>query len=205
LTAYLARPYNGNVSQFEKNEQAMYYNVSQQLKEGVGSHRTYIIDETVRYDDPAGESTVAGTLDFLYTGRSILVTGRLKAEVVDLCGRCLEKFTEHLTVNVEEEFFPMRDINTGVSLGLPEDTEDAFRIDERFTLDLYEAVRQAIITTIPMNPLCKPNCQGLCPECGSNLNHRNCNCARSPADVRWNALRSLLDTSDEDDRNGTTG
>jgi len=188
-----------------KFEQAMYYNVSQQLKEGVGSHRTYILDETVRYDDPADDSTVEGVLDSLYTGRSILVTGELAMGVSDVCSRCLEKFTEHLRIDIEEEFFPMRDINTGAALGLPEDVEDAFRIDERFTLDLYEAVRQAIIMALPMSPLCRPDCQGLCPECGSNLNLGNCNCSRSPVDVRWNALRSLLDNPEQRDRNGTTG
>ena len=183
----------------------MYYNVSQQLKEAVGSLRTHIVDEVVHYDDPAGECTVAGLLKFLYTRRSILVTGRLNTTIDDTCSRCLEKFTEQLTVGLEEEYFPVRDVNTGVSLGLPEDVEEGFTIDGKFTLDISEAVRQAIIVAVPMNPLCKPDCQGLCSECGANLNISNCDCKRSPGDARWNALRSLLDRVNEPDRNGTTG
>lgn len=168
----------------------MYFNVSQQLKEGVGSTRTYTINETIGSEDE--ERPVDGVLEFLCTSRSILVTGELETRVIEVCSRCLEKFSQRLELDIEEEYFPVRDINSGTRLEMPEEVEEGFTINEIFTLDLNEVVRQATILAAPMNPVCKPECRGLCPECGHNLNLGDCDCPASPADLRWQSLTSLL-------------
>jgi uncharacterized protein len=65
-----------------------------------------------------------------------------------------------LTLNIEEEDFPMTDVNTGVPL--PEMEEPGyFVIDEHLILDLSEAVRQYALMAIPMKPLCRPECPGI--------------------------------------------
>ena len=67
----------------------------------------------------------------------------------------------------------------------------ALRIDAEQVLDLSEAVRQYRETALPMQPLCRPGCAGLCPTCGRDLNLGACSCPEEPADARWSALAEL--------------
>ena len=90
------------------------------------------------------------------TGREILVTGTVAQDLVCVCSRCGEKFETEV---VGREFFR----NYGVESG-------AF-------LDLTEEVREAIILSLPMFPVCHPECKGRCPSCGANLNEGDCGCS----------------------------
>jgi len=71
----------------------------------------------------------------------------------------------NLQLKIQEEFFPTIDIETGLKLPKPEDP-GSFTIDEHHILDLTEAIRQYIVTAMPMKPLCKTECAGLCDTCG---------------------------------------
>jgi uncharacterized protein len=79
---------------------------------------------------------------------------------------------------------------TGMPLPVP--SPDAFTIDAHHILDLSEAVRQYTVINIPMKPLCKPNCAGLCPQCGANRNEAPCQCPQEQGDPRWAVLQQLL-------------
>ena len=58
-------------------------------------------------------------------------------------------------------------------------------------IDLGEDVRQTLILAVPLKLLCRPECKGLCPQCGTNLNNETCSCTTVEADPRWDALRAL--------------
>jgi uncharacterized protein len=60
-------------------------------------------------------------------------------------------------------------------------------------LDLGPVVRQLAVLAVPMQVYCRPDCLGLCPECGANLNEGPCNCEPDDVDPRLTGLRSLLD------------
>ena len=164
-------------------------NVSQQLKEPIGSTRNYGVNEVV---DIAGDnSPVQGEIGLMRTDRSILAKGTLHTEIELTCSRCLSLFSCPLTLNIEEEYFPITDVATGASVPLP-DEPDCFTIDEHNILDLTEAIRQYALLTLPMKPLCGEDCAGLCPTCGCNLNQAPCNCLPKPADPRWSELGKLV-------------
>ena len=151
----------------------MQFNVSQLLKEHVGSKRNYEMNyspEEGGYSHP-----VSGKVEFVRTNRSILVRGTLKTEAELTCSRCLVSFKCSVTINMEEEFFPIIDVLSGTEVDIPDDTE-GFIIDEHHILDLTEAIRQYTILNTPMRPVCKPDCAGLCPQCGKNLNRGTCQC-----------------------------
>jgi len=97
---------------------------------------------------------------------------------------------------LEEEFYPTMDVVTGVPLPQPEDA-DSFTVDEHHVLDLYEAVRQYALLALPMKPLCKQECPGICPQCGKNLNEGKCSCPRRERDARWAKLEGLLSRDGE--------
>jgi uncharacterized protein len=168
----------------------MRYNVAQLLKESIGSTPSYQLEETFTGSERFA-NWVSGSVHFLRTHQGILVNAELEAQVTLACGRCLSEFTLPLNLDVEEEFFPVVDVNTGRRLSPPVGSE-GFRIDANHTLDLTELLRQYVITYQPMKPLCSPDCSGLCQQCGANLNQRNCSCDTTQRDPRWGALAELL-------------
>ncbi len=89
------------------------------------------------------------------------------------------------------------DASTGEMLPPPDDP-DAFLIDPHQILDLTEALRQYRVMAEPMQPLCQPDCLGLCPRCGYNLNQGPCGCPRQQVDVRWAALGELAEKLEQE-------
>lgn len=166
----------------------MLVNVAQQLKANIGSVHKYDVNEQV--DVAGGSGVVRGELQLVRTDRSILVKGSLDAEMMVECSRCLGRFSCHLPLKVEEEYFPVTDVDTGVRLPPPEDS-DSFTIDERHIIDLTEALRQYVLMAIPMKPLCRESCAGLCPRCGKNLNQGRCDCPTEEIDSRWAVLKEI--------------
>jgi len=151
----------------------MQINVSQQMKESIGSTREYSLDDTT---DIEGVNTrVSGDVQLTRIDRGILVQGTLKTSVELTCSRCLSTFTYPVMLTIEEEFFPTADVFNGTALPLPNET-GYFTIDERHILNLTEALRQYIAIATPMKPLCSTACAGLCSVCGQNLNDGQCRC-----------------------------
>lgn len=100
-----------------------------------------------------------------YSSEWITITGNVEGKLILSCGRCLEKFLYPIKIKVNQRI-PLGEISTSK------------------ILDLSEEIRQQIILNLPFKPLCKENCQGLCPECGENLNFRKCNCQNKILDPR---------------------
>ena len=166
-------------------------NVSQQLKSEIGYERDYDIDEIIDVD--GCDRRVWGKVKLTRTDRGILVIGKLKMDITLNCCRCLSEFSQVLSLDIQEEYFPTINVSTGVSVALPEEP-GAFTIDEHNILDLGEAIRQYSVMATPAKPLCREDCAGLCPTCGANLNKGPCGCPPQPVDHRWEALRKLAVT-----------
>jgi len=167
----------------------MQINVSGLLKSPIGATRDYEIDDVV---DVAGcYSHVLGNVSMVRTNRGILVKAKVNTEVGVNCGRCLRTFQAPLSLVIEEEYFPLIDVDSGTSISVP-DEPGCFTIDERHILDLTEAIRQYALMAIPMKPLCDEDCAGLCPSCGHDLNKGPCGCTSQKMDPRWSKLNRLL-------------
>jgi uncharacterized protein len=121
-----------------------------------------------------------------------LVYADLDALTQDTCSRCLRPVETPVHLSIEEEYLPTVDVTTGQPLPRrDEDAEEFFEIDAHHHVDLTEAVRQTLVMNEPMRPLCRPDCAGLCNQCGADLNEGPCDCPEQPADDRWAALRAL--------------
>ena len=169
------------------------FNVAQLLKELIGGTRTYDVLVPVSHEDAelAHAEPLAGHLTMLRTNRGILVEGTLNGSIVVECSRCLKGVATPVTLNLEEEFVPTIDVVKGTFLQVEVD-DTAILIDEHHILDIAEVVRQALLLEIPMHLLCKPDCLGLCPTCGQDLNAGPCGCLPADADPRWVDLSALL-------------
>ena len=149
----------------------MIINVSQLIKEPIGSLRSYRISET-------GDAPVHGELSLLRTDRGIFVSGTLETTLKAVCSRCLSSFVQPLTLKIEEEY-------------LSKAEEGEFTIEGNQEIDLSEAVRQYSLLALPMKPLCRGECAGLCPSCGHNLNLGACGCSPRDIDPRFAQLAKL--------------
>jgi uncharacterized protein len=133
---------------------------------------------------------VEGTLQrngLVFRLRGIL-TGVLETE----CDRCLSRFgrpvetaLEVRAVMGEGEIPPQEDPGGDAEEGAP------IYLASQTTLDLSDVIREAVLLEIPIKNVCAEDCQGLCPQCGANLNLETCTCDRTPQDQRWSALREL--------------
>lgn len=124
-------------------------------------------------------------------GRYVSVTGKVVGVVTLECSRCLVTFKQEIEAPFEAEC----DIHTFHLLaeGLPvEEGEEITAIFNANSADLWELARQALVVHLPTQPLCHPECKGLCPYCGVNRNEKECSC-RPPEDPRWSALDILLE------------
>jgi uncharacterized protein len=171
----------------------VFFNVSQLLREDTGATRIYDIDEPVTLPlEGEPNARVSGQVRLTRTDRGLLAQGRLRAVTQETCSRCLGPAVVPLDLTVEEEYYPTVDPFTSARAPEPEEPTP-FRIDELHHLDLTEAVRQAAVLEEPMAPLCRPDCRGLCAQCGADLNAEPSNhtCEAAPADDRWAALRGF--------------
>jgi DUF177 domain-containing protein len=173
----------------------MRYNVAQLLKDETGQTREYRLHEDISPLDPGivPLSALDGKIHMIRTADGILVTGDLHTSVELVCSRCTELFSMPIRFALEEEFHPTIDIVTGASLPLPSDDDEAVRIDEHHVIDLTEVIRQDLLLALPLHPVCRSRCAGLCPTCGKNWNEGPCDCTHDEIDPRLQVLKQLLD------------
>ncbi len=138
--------------------------------EGIHTALAHLEPERVRGDLKA-ESVVEG----------ILVTGRVDAATALECSRCLDRFSGRLSVEVCELF---------VTPGHAESADEAYEVSGT-EVDLEPMLRDAVALALPLNPLCREACEGLCPTCYKRRDAGPCDCQQDDADPRWAPLSVL--------------
>ena len=117
--------------------------------------------------------------------------GKLATKVAVPCGRCLKSVELPIEVEFAERFAPAvawKDDEHHELLA--EDLDLAVFDGEGVELD--DLVREEIILALPGHTLCQEQCQGLCPDCGTDLNVSSCECATTQIDSRWEKLKDVL-------------
>lgn len=175
----------------------MLYNVAQLLREPVGSSRRYDLDgELCGIDElNPGPTPVTGHVELIKTNEGIVARVMVSLPLVVACRRCLEAAEAMHEIAFDEVFLPSVDMETGARLATPED-EPELVIDGRNILDLTEVIRQFAVIETEDPVLCKPDCKGLCSQCGSNLNEGPCSCEQMTGDPRLAVLAQLVDAKD---------
>ena len=114
-------------------------------------------------------------------GRDVLVHGSLAATIPQTCSRCLEAFPAAVRADLDVRVVPRPSRGDSVELGA-DDLDVDFYTDD--LLDLGRLIEAETGLVLPMKPLCRPDCRGLCPTCGANRNAVPCACGER-------ALKSL--------------
>jgi uncharacterized protein len=119
----------------------------------------------------------------------ILLRGKLSGKVELICSRCAEPFIEPVDAPLDEEFLA----STSPEVPKVADPWSDLNVydDDVNDLELDEVLRQNVLATLPIQPLCQEDCKGLCPICGGNKNQRDCDCRETSIDPRLQPLAQL--------------
>ena len=128
------------------------------------------------------------------TGQEILCNGLLETGLSVTCSRCLGDFSFTVKSKLQVHFLPpVKDAKLANEIELNVlDFEQEFY--EEGQINLSSPVRDLILLSLPQIRLCKENCAGLCPQCGANLNEKDCGCVKQEScDPRLAVLQQLKD------------
>lgn len=152
---------------------------------------------TFQPEDVAGEGDAYGIvapvdLDFdIHKDKDkFRLVGRVRTELELQCSRCLDPFRMTVDAPFDLRYLPASE-NTGEDERevAEEDLETGFYRDDQ--IDLNELTREQFYLVLPMKPLCRDECCGLCAQCGTNLNTGTCDCAPVWEDPRLAPLKDL--------------
>jgi len=118
------------------------------------------------------------------TGKLFVAHGEFHTYISLLCSRCLEQLVYPIEGVLD---FTIMEAAQAEDEG---SSEDVLTLDQD-EVDLQPLVEEITVTEIPLIPLCKSDCSGLCPICGINRNTGNCDCTRDNIDPRWEKLKNL--------------
>ncbi|MBE3120007.1 MAG: DUF177 domain-containing protein [Candidatus Atribacteria bacterium] len=157
-------------------------NVGFLIKSPIGTHRDFkFVYEKMRLGEDLAVVNFTGTACFDRTQQGLLLQGEFGAAADLECVRCLDTFSQPLKWSFSDLFaFDKRNI-TDSGLLVPEDAQ----------IDLEPLLREYALLEFPISPVCKPDCKGLCPVCGENLNQTACGHLPEP-DSPFAALKDLL-------------
>lgn len=137
-----------------------------------------------------------GNFSLVRTGQNVECEGEVACDCSPVCSRCLKVYRHPLRIPIHLTLAPLYESERQLKLEqkeevelVKEDLEFAYYEGDRF--DLGELIREQIVLALPIKPLCREDCQGLCPVCGKNRNEGPCTCRPKPADPRWRALKQL--------------
>ena len=146
---------------------------------------TKLGDETIEFPAPFSFSVRLSSV-----GEGIVVSGETSGPVGLRCGRCLKSFTYETAVSFEElaVFEP--------DSGEDREVDDALKLtDEK--LDVVSIIYQNVIVDVPIRPLCREECAGLCAECGKNLNEEPHEHKQERIDERLAPLKEFFNKKNE--------
>ncbi|WP_338018140.1 DUF177 domain-containing protein [Streptomyces taklimakanensis] len=125
----------------------------------------------------------------------VLVTGTARAPLTGECVRCLEPLEQQCEADFQELFsYPDADDRSRpADTGDDAEDEETFRL-EGDLLDLEPVLRDAVVLSLPLQPVCREDCPGLCPRCGARLADDPDHDHNEAADIRWAALEGLADS-----------
>jgi uncharacterized protein len=135
---------------------------------------------------PAGADLVL-TLRMESVTEGVLVSAQIQAPLTGECGRCLRGISDMVDVSFQELYAYQHSTTDETA------EEDEVGRMQGDLIDLEPEVRDAIVLALPTNPVCRPDCPGLCPDCGEPWDDLPADHRHEQLDSRWAALRRLAE------------
>lgn len=179
-------------SHFEVNPVAnprkpLRLNVGFLINSPIGINREFLFDSlTVISEDGLAIREIEGGAKISRTPQGLFVEGRFRGITTLECVRCLSEYDQPLAWEFGELFAFTADNITDSGLLIPDDAH----------IDLQPLVHDFALIELPIQPICREDCQGLCMECGQNLNEGDCG-HHPNDDSPFASLKNLLPRDDE--------
>jgi uncharacterized protein len=158
-------------------------NVGFIIHEDVGSLYEFPFEfDKIRVGDDLELRNLSGLVNISRTPQGLLVTGNFAGATTLECVRCLTSFNHALNWEMTDLYaFSQKSVSES-GLIVPEDAQ----------IDLQPLIREYALLEIPINPICKPACKGLCSICGQDLNVKDCGHRANFEDSSFSILKNLL-------------
>jgi uncharacterized protein len=154
--------------------------------------------QTIRVDQPAKPleladcGPVTGELNLDKNGDIVLVTGHLSFTAGQECSRCLKRFSRLYRPELDLCYRPATAPRMIKGQGTELSADDLITIGyHKNEIDLWPEIREAVLLALPLKPLCREDCKGICPSCGADRNAKKCDCREDRTDSRWENLKKL--------------
>ncbi|MFQ5435300.1 MAG: DUF177 domain-containing protein [Anaerolineae bacterium] len=154
------------------------------LESPIGTSREMELDyPSIIISEDVTLSPLQGKFNATRISEGVFINGRLNSTVATTCMRCLDDITSPISFELDELFY------------YPAETtpEGSYAWSDTGFIDLSPLVRELSLLEIPIKPVCREDCQGLCMVCGQNLNEAGCGCEEDNIDPRLAKLKSLLE------------
>jgi len=169
----------------------MRYKILAQLKK---PHERVVCE--IDHPPPAGTGVdlrgdLVGRVELTNTGKAVVARGEVAGGGRLTCARCLKEYPWGFDVQFTEHC-ALREIDDPTVYETGQEDEDLVPIVDEDLVDLSELIRQLVALEVPLQPLCSPECRGLCPQGGAALDDEECRCSAGAIDPRWAKLNELL-------------
>jgi uncharacterized protein len=170
-----------DITLYKTRRDVLRPNVGFILKENVGFIRQMDFEAPLlEVADDLDVSNFRGSISLTRTPQGVYVQGRFKGNHPGECDRCLTEVSQTLTADIKQLY------------DFPFDPTSEFSIAETGFLDLAPLVRELMLISAPIRTLCRPDCKGLCPNCGQNWNEGPCDCDKEEINPNFAVLKDLL-------------
>ena len=143
------------------------------------------VDERVSLTAPAA---VNGKVRL--AGKEVFVNGHVETRAQVECDRCLQQVEAPVNTDFALEYIPGSVYESSEVAELTE-AEMSVSVFDGQAIDVDEIVKEQILLAVPTRLLCREDCKGICPECGTDRNTGDCSCSTNDIDPRWAALKNL--------------
>ena len=158
-------------------------NVGFIVHQEIGYKHEFSFDyEQIQISDDLDLRHFEGVVSIGRTPQGLIVQGDFSAETTLECVRCLNELDRSLNWKLTELYAFNKKSVSESDLILPEDAH----------IDLQPLIREYALLEVPINPICQPNCKGLCAVCGEDLNQTDCGHKDSTEESPFSVLKDLL-------------
>jgi uncharacterized protein len=158
-------------------------NVGFIIHEEVGSSHEFPFEfDKIKAGDDLELRDFSGAVQIGRTPQGLLMTGHFAGETTLECARCVKAFSQSIAWDMTELYAFNEKSVSDSGLIVPEDAQ----------IDLQPLIREYALLEVPINPICKPDCKGLCPVCGQDLNIQDCGHRPQEDESPFSILKKLL-------------
>lgn len=169
----------------------MIIDLSRTTKETIDFEKTFAPDELDLDEQTSMSEPLSARGNIRRRGEEAFLRGTIKGGVSVNCSRCLKEAVVPVETEISAHLVTLEQYTAQKAERLNDEEDFQTEVYDGVNVNLAEIVREQILVDLPVKNVCREDCRGLCPQCGTNLNEQECSCPQNDIDPRWAALKNL--------------